>query len=290
MDTTDFHTRRRMAETPFGNIAYMEQGEGPAALFLHGAFLNGFQWREVLPRLGALRRCIALDLMSHGFSEVSGDQDLSFRAQAEMVSAFLDHLGIDEVDLVGNDSGGCIGQLFAVEHPERLRSLALTNCDVHDNWPPRVFLPIMGLAQRRVLGPVLGDLLEYPELARSDFGLGVGYAHPSKLTEEVIRTYLEPLCQSPERVRRLEDYFLAFDCSQTVAIEPQLRELRVPTLVMWGADDVVFHVEWAHWLKRTIPGVTHVIEVDGGRLFFPEEMPRLVCSTLESFWSSETRA
>jgi uncharacterized protein (TIGR03435 family) len=84
-----------------------------------------------------IRRNIAVDLLAHGDTEVAPDQDLSVTANAKMLNQFLDALDIDCVDLVGNDSGGGIAQIFAALYPERLRSLTLTDCDAHDNWPPQ---------------------------------------------------------------------------------------------------------------------------------------------------------
>src|SRR4029077_5076708 len=93
------------ALTPHGEIAYTEQGHGPVALFVHGVYLNGYLWRHVIGRVADLRRCIAIDLLAHGATGASSDQDLSFAAQAEMLEAFCESLGLDQVDLVANDSG-----------------------------------------------------------------------------------------------------------------------------------------------------------------------------------------
>ena len=93
---------------------------------------------HVIDRVQHLRRCIAIDLMGLGYTEISPSQDVSFTAQAQMVAEVIDALGIDKIDLVANDSGGAIAQIFAAHHPERLRSLVLTNCDVHGlSQPPR---------------------------------------------------------------------------------------------------------------------------------------------------------
>ena len=67
-------------------------------------------------------------------------------ANANMLREFLDALKIDRVDLVGNDSGGGIAQIFAALHPERVRSLTLTDGDTHDNWPPEAFKPFLEMA------------------------------------------------------------------------------------------------------------------------------------------------
>jgi pimeloyl-ACP methyl ester carboxylesterase len=107
------------------------------ALFVHGVLLNKHLWRRQMTGLSDIRQCIAVDLLAHGDTEITPDQDVSVTTNAHMLRGLLDALSIDQVDLVGNDSGGGISQIFAALNPERVRSLTLTNCDTHDNWPPR---------------------------------------------------------------------------------------------------------------------------------------------------------
>ncbi len=102
---------------------------GDAALFLHGFPLNGFQWRSALDRLSRYRRCVVPDFLGLGFAEVAPNQAVTPAAQVEMLAALLDSLSIQRVDLVANDSGGAVAQLFAIRHPERVSTLLLTNCD-----------------------------------------------------------------------------------------------------------------------------------------------------------------
>jgi len=106
-----YDENRQFLSTKFGRIAYIDRGVGAVVLFLHGFPLNGFQWRGVIDEIVPQRRCIALDLMGLGYSEVAVDQDVSPNAQVEMLVSFLDALGIDQVDLVANDSGGQISIL-----------------------------------------------------------------------------------------------------------------------------------------------------------------------------------
>src|SRR6201995_138305 len=122
------------AATEFGNIAYRETGKGAPAIFVHGVFLNGHLWDRVIEQLCDVRRCIAVDLLAHGKTGAKADQKLSFEAQADMLVAFCDAMGLDKVDVVANDSGSAIAQIFAAQHPERIDSLTLTNGDIHDNW------------------------------------------------------------------------------------------------------------------------------------------------------------
>jgi haloalkane dehalogenase len=143
MDAPTFHASRRFARTVFGRVAYVERGAGPTALFVHGLPLNGFQWRGALERLWSHRRCIAPDLMGLGYSDIPAEQSVAPEAQVGMLADLLDTLAIPVVDLVGSDSGGAIAQLFVARYPERVRTLLLTNCDVHEDSPPPALLPLI---------------------------------------------------------------------------------------------------------------------------------------------------
>src|SRR5262245_48025271 len=206
MDIATFHANRRFADVKSGRIAYIEQGQGPVALFVHGVPLNGYHWRHIMDRVKDRRRCIAVDLMGLGYTEIAPSQDVSFTAQAQMLAEVLASLGIDKVDLVGNDSGGAIAQIFAANHPDRLRWLVLTNCDVHDGWPPPQVLPLMQRAREGTLAPIFQPLVDTPDLMRERFLQGASaplfrsYADPTILTNELIRLYVQPLLSSPHRI------------------------------------------------------------------------------------------
>src|SRR5260370_27763736 len=112
-----FHASRKFATLPVSRVAYVERGRGQAALFIHGYTLNGFQWRGALEKLQAHRRCIAPDVMGLGYTQTPEGQTISPETQVEMLAMLLDSLHIDAVDLVGNDSGGLVSQLFLAKHP-----------------------------------------------------------------------------------------------------------------------------------------------------------------------------
>jgi pimeloyl-ACP methyl ester carboxylesterase len=296
IDIATFHASRRFAEVKSGRIAWFEQGAGPPALFIHGVPLNGFHWRHIIDRVGQRRRCIAIDLMGLGYSEIAPTQDVSFTAQAQMIAEVLDALGIAQVDLVANDSGGAIAQIFAAHNPHRLTSLVLTNCDVHDGWPPPQVLPLMERSRNGTLAEVFRPMLERPDLARERFGRGESvplfrsYADPSILTDALIRLYLQPLLSSPQRIDAFQRYWLGFDNSHTTVIHGALKTLDVPTLIVWGLQDIFFDRKWAFWLKDTIPGARRVVEVDDARLFFAEDRPDALAAPLLAFWDELAKA
>jgi pimeloyl-ACP methyl ester carboxylesterase len=258
-------------ETPSGRIAYFEAGTGPLALFVHGVVLNRHLWRHQLVGLSDIRRCVAVDLLAHGETDIAPDQDVSVTANANMLREFLDALKIEQVDLVGNDSGGGIAQIFAARHPERVQTLTLTNCDTHDNWPPEAFKPFVEMVAAGGLRDAFSAMLADKAVYRSPQALGPAYERPESVSDEDIETYLRPLVRSEQRTRDVERFVGAFDNKHTVTIEPQLRQLKAPTLIVWGTDDVYFPVKWAHWLAKAIPGAKPPVELAGARIFFPEE-------------------
>jgi len=233
--------------------------------------LNGYLWRHQLAELSDIRRCIAVDLLAHGDTEITPDQDVSVTANAKMLKEFLDALNIDQVDLVGNDSGGGIAQIFAALYPERVRSLTLTDCDTHDNWPPEAFKPFLAMAAAGGLRGTLDAMLSDKSVYRSPQALGPAYEHPEQLSDDSIEKYLRPLVRSEQRTRDLQRFLAAFDNKHTLAIEARLKTLKAPTLIVWGTDDVYFDVKWSHWLAENIPGTRRRVEFKGARIFFPEE-------------------
>jgi pimeloyl-ACP methyl ester carboxylesterase len=284
--TADAEPVRHAVETPSGRISYIEQGTGPVALFVHGVLLNGHLWRHQLAHLSDIRRCIAVDILAHGETEVSPEQDVSATANARMLLEFLDALKIDRVDLVGNDSGGGIAQIFAALHPERIRSLTLTDSDTHDNWPPEAFKPFLTMAAAGGLQGTLEAMLADKNVYRSPQALGPAYEHPERLADETIERYLRPLVRSEQRTRDLQRFLAASDNKHTVAVFGRLKTLKAPTLIVWGTDDVYFDVKWSHWLAETIPGTRRRVEFKNARIFFPEERWAEFNRELRAHWQA----
>ena len=275
---------RHSVATSSGRISYLEQGKGPVALFVHGVLLNGYLWRHQLSELSDIRRCIAVDLLAHGGTEVSPMQNLSVAANADMLKEFLDALKIDQVDLVGNDSGAGIAQIFAASYPERIRSLTLTDGDTHDNWPPEAFKPFLAMAASGGLPGTLKGMLADKNVYRSRQALGPAYEHPEQVSDESIEEYLRPLVKTDQRTKDFQRFLAAFDNKYTLAIEGRLKTLTVPTLIVWGTDDVYFNVKWGRWLAENIPGTRKYVELKGARIFFPEERWREFNTELRSHW------
>ena len=266
-----------------GEFGYREAGEGPSALFLHGVFMSGLIWENAIADLSDGRRCIAIDLPAHGRTKVPVD-DLSLAAHVEMIEDFCDTLELGRIDLVGNDTGGAIAQMMAARNPDRLRTLTLTNCDVHTNIPPDAFKAVVELAAAGGLAPVMQQASTDPDQIRTN--LSVAYEHPEKLPDEKVLEYFEPFT-TEEGAREIEKRINSLTGSEDLrAIEPELKKLNVPTLIVWGTGDQYFELSWAHWLRDTIPGATEVVEIEGGKLFFIDERADELVPHIRKHWAA----
>lgn len=285
LDAKRFRALRRYATTRFGDIAYVERGSGPAALFLHGLPLNGFQWRGALDRLAAHRRCIAPDLLSLGYTRVAPGQSIAPTAQVSMLSTLLDTFGVRDVDLIASDSGGLIAQLFVARHPERVRSLLLTNCDEEQDSPPAAVKPIVAAALEGKSTDVFVTWLADKNTARKPDAIGgAAYADPATLSDDAIDYYFAPLVSSPER-RALGDAFLiGLEPNPLAGIGPALRSFKAPVRILWGTADTIFSRESPARLDRSFGHSRGVRLLEGSKLFWPEERPDVIAEEAKQLW------
>jgi pimeloyl-ACP methyl ester carboxylesterase len=281
-----YDRERRFAKTAFGRIAYIDRGTGPSALFLHGFPLSSFQWRGAIDRLSAHRRCLAPDLMGLGYTEVAPGQSVTPSAQVDMIAAFLDRLAIQQVDLIANDSGGAVAQLFIIKYRQRVRTLMLTNCDVETDSPPPALVPIIESARAGLYPELwLEPWLQHKEVARSPTGLGgICYSDPAHPTDAALDQYLGPLVASPARKALVNRYILGLTPNPLEGIAPQLRECTVPTRIVWGMGDTIFSPRSPDYLAGILARVTGIRRIQKAKLFFPEEYPDIIAEEARLLW------
>lgn len=282
-----WNAERRYLTTRFGDIAYVERGAGPVALFLHGFPLNGFQWRGAFDRLSGERRCIAPDSLGLGFTRVAPGQGVTPSDQVEMLVAFLDALGIASVDLVASDSGGAVAQILVTRFPERVRTMLLANCDVEPDSPPPALQPVLALAREGTypdqwLVPWFRD----PKLARSPQGFGgMCFSDPSQPTDAAIQMYFGPLVATPASKALVNAYTLGLDPNPLAGIEASLRRCKVPTRIVWGMADDIFAKESPDYLAAILPESRGVRRLPKAKLFWPEEYSDVVAEEARKLWA-----
>lgn len=119
----EFPFESRFVEVLGSTMHYVEQGEGPPILLLHGNPTSSYLWRNVIPHLSPEGRVIAVDLIGMG---KSGKPDIAYRFEdhIEYVEAFIEALGLENIVLVLHDWGGGIGFDYAMRNPENVRGIA----------------------------------------------------------------------------------------------------------------------------------------------------------------------
>ena len=288
MNLAEYDSHRQTADTKSGPVGYTDVGSGRPALFVHGVGTSGLLWRNVIGALKDERRCIALDLPLHGRTPARPGQDLSLTGLAAVVEDFCAALDLTGVDLVANDTGGAVAQIVAAHQPQRLATFTLTNCETQGNVPPLAFKPAVWLARAGLLAPLSGPRVLRNLRATRRRMYGIGYQDISKLPLEVVRAYLEPLAGTKELAKQAQRWIASLHNRDLAAVEPALKQLTVPTLIVWGTGDIFFRLRHAYRLRDTIPGATEVVTIDGGRLFFPDEQSSDLVTRLRAHWTAHS--
>jgi len=287
VNRAEFDALRAVAHTRSGDISYVDAGTGPVALFVHGLGTGAYLWRNLVEELRGERRCIAFDLPLHGHSPATDAHDFTLPGLARVIEDLCAALGLDQVDLVANDTGGAVAQVFAAAHPERLRTFTLSNCETHDNLPNEAFQGTVDLAKRGQLAPAAVEMVK--DIGGTRTGgrsVTLNYERPDDVSDETVRAYLEPIGGSLETARQFERLVTSLHAADLLAAEDGLARLTAPTLIVWGTGDFHFEVEWAYRLRDLIPGATEVVELDGAKLFFPDERAGEFAGHLRRHWQA----
>ena len=269
-------------------VAYLEDGDGPPLLLLHGCPFSSHVWRRVIPLLRPHFRCIAPDLLGLGDTETVAGADWSLPAQAATVVGLLDELGVDAAHVVGHDHGAATAQLIAAYHPARIGRLVLTDAEAYDNWPSADERPFIRATQLPILGNLVLWAWARPRVLRYALRTGRAVHDPRALTPELLSGLIA--ANLADRRRRAKTRrFLAGQLDPannraTTEALPGLRAFDHPTLIVWGRDDPHFGPDWARRLHQDIPGSVRVeLLPDTGHLLMeerPAELARLLVDFL----------
>jgi pimeloyl-ACP methyl ester carboxylesterase len=273
---------------PQGSINVRDTGSGPPIVFVHGLLVDGTLWRKVVPLLSDEYRCIWPDwpLGSHT-TPMQPDADLSPRGVAHLIADALEALELDDVTLVGNDTGGAICQLLVTERPERVGRLVLTNCDAFENFPPKMFRPLLWMARVPPLLTAFAQPMRFAALRRNPtaYGMLTRKPIPADVTGAWVRPFLSNRAIRRDTVKLLR----GVDPADTIAAAERLSAFDRPALLAWGAADPAFRVKYAHRLAERLPQ-GRVEELPGARTFVMEDEPERLAQLIADFARSEAGA
>jgi pimeloyl-ACP methyl ester carboxylesterase len=271
----------REAAVPQGTIRYRELGTGEPIVFVHGFLNNGLLWRKVAPELARDFRVIVPDwpLGSHELPLREGS-DLSLPGLARIVADFLEALELENVTLVGNDTGGAVCQLVAVHHPARLGRLVLTPCDAYDNFLPTLFTPLTYVA--RVPGAVraIGMSLR-PRFARG-LPFAFGWLAKKGIPHEVTDAYLAPALRD-KRVRKdVAAILKGVSKRYTQEAAQRFGEFDRPVLIVWATEDKVFPLRYGERLARDFPDA-RLEQIADSYTYVSEDQPERTTAAIGAF-------
>jgi pimeloyl-ACP methyl ester carboxylesterase len=284
-DIATLETHRHHTTTLSGPVSYLDVGRGRPAVLLHGIVTNSLLWRNVIAAVaGADRRCIAIDLPGHGGTPPAPQSaDVTLSGLATRIVELCDHLGLDHFDLVGNDTGGAVAQIVAARLADRLATATFTSCDTEGNCPPKLFVPISVLGRPALLARLGPHIAQRRTLIRSL--LVSGHEDVGALPDDIVDAYGKPVLGTPQAARAFGRLIGAIANDDLVAVRPQLAQLKVPTLIVWGTRDKFFNVRWAHRLADLIPGTTALHTLDGARMHFPDYRSAEFLPLLQRHWA-----
>lgn len=285
---------KKRATTSFGSIAYVEAGDpsAPPVLFVHGIPTSSYLWRHVIADLRDAYHCHAPDLMGLGDTEVDPNGRFDMEAQADNLLELMTALGHEKFALVCHDQGGAAAQLIAARHPERLTCFVLANCVCYDNWPVPLIKAFQERARKRpLLAELIGrsGLTEWIETRTRFSNFKKGVYDPDNMPAASIREYLRPMRESRAGRERFKSFLLAGDCRWSMEAVPGLKQLEVPTLVVWAADDRFLSPSWGKQLFDDIPGARRFELVPFCGHFWQEERPEAFSRVMRAFFAEHLK-
>jgi len=261
------------------DLAYTDTGDGDPVLLLHGIPTWSFLYHDVIPRLAGHCRVLAPDFLGHGYSDRRDRFDRSLVAQTAAILSFLDALEIERATWVGHDTGGGVALIAAIEHPERVERLVLSNVVAYDSWPTGGMIELGDPTWRD------RDAREIAEFVSSGFPEGIH--NKDRLTDGFEAGILAPYADDEGKLSLIRNAS-ALNTNHTMALVDRHRDVRAPTLVLWGVHDPwqtiadgerlaveipgarLARVEASHWIPQDAPE-----DFADGVIAFLREPPRV---------------
>jgi len=268
-------TDSALADLPQGRLSYRAAGPAassrPPVVFVHGVLVDSRLWAPVADRLaaqGIRSYAPTLPLGSHQ-RPMNADAYLSPRGIAQLIRDFITVLGLSDVTLVGNDTGGAICQIMLGGDTSRIGAAVLTNCDALGTFPPRAFAPLFRALRHPGLVACLAPALRSAKVRNSPLAYGLLTSQP--LDPGLTRDWVQPLASTAVR-RDLAK--LARGVHPRVLLDAASRfdQFNGPVRILWGEADPFFRTKLGRQLSQALPNAS-LTTMPGGRTFLPFDHP-----------------
>jgi pimeloyl-ACP methyl ester carboxylesterase len=272
-------SERKEVQLPAGRIRYREAGAGKPVVFVHGYLVDGRLWDGVVDHLSGSFRCFAPDWpLGAQQLAMNPDADLSPTGLARLIADFIERLELDDVTVVGNDSGGAISQVLAANHPDRLGRLVLTNCDTHENFPPGIFKALPPLAKLPGGISLLSGPFRIPMVGRAAFAPFSRKGIPADL----VASWLRAGTRDSAALRDLKKVTVGLNKRYTLDAAAKLRGTELPLRLLWAPGDKFFPMKYAERLASEVPNA-EIIQIPDAKTFVPLDQPHQVAKEIAGF-------
>ena len=263
----------KQAQTHLGTLEYHDIGDGPVIVFLHLIFADSSHWDDMVPLFADRFRCIlpTLPMGAHRIP-ANTDADLSVAGLAKAVAELIEGLGASDVTLVGNDSGGAIAQVVAANHPNVLNRVVLTNCDMYDTFPPKMF------SYFKLLPYIPGGIAITARSLkiRAFWGLPFVFGSITNKVDGVkVDRWANALLANKLCRRDAAKVIKGMGPDVTNKAAAALKTTKLPFLVAWGANDKAFKASLAQRFCKEVPTATLVLIDDCKTLVCWDQPARL---------------
>jgi pimeloyl-ACP methyl ester carboxylesterase len=272
-------SERKEIDLPAGRIRYREAGSGKPIVFVHGYLVDGRLWGGVVDRLSDRFRCLAPD-WPIGAQQIAmkPDADLTPPGVAATIASFLDALDLEDVVIVGNDSGGAMSQILVTRHPERIGRLVLTNCDTYENFPPGIFKAMPPLAKLPGGMTLLSLPFRSGAIARAAFKPFTRKPIPA----ELVASWMAPGMNDSGVRHDLKKVTVDMNKRYTLEAAEKLRGSQLPILFTWAPGDKLFPISGAQRLAAEA-GNARIVEIPDAGTFVPLDQPQRLSEEIAAF-------
>ena len=255
-----------------------EAGDGPPLVLQHGFPQHWWEWRHQIGPLAERYRVICPDLRGFGWSEAPPDEDYTKERLADDLLALLGAMGVDRFRYVGHDWGGWIGFLLGIHHSEAVERMVIAGVP-HPWLPPNPRRAALLWYQGPIAGPT-------PRPLKAGFFEQILRRGYTGFSEEEVETFMAPLRQ-PAQVRAatlLYRQFLVREMPSIIRGRFDESTLDVPTLLLYGRQDMLFDEDLVTSYQDNAPRAEHVVIDEAGH-FVADEAPDAVLERVRDFMS-----
>jgi len=264
-------------------VFYRKSGSGEPTIFLHGFPTSSYDWRKVIPQLSKIGSVIAPDLYGFGYSDLPKGEYPAAAKLFRFLHEFVSALQIESFKLVAYDWGGIVAVRYAVEHPAYVSKMVLMNTTVYPDWVEHFRTSPAYSQVRRMAHSGFYRLMARSLIGKKQVKHLIAPRPETVMSDDELNQYVFFVKQAIGNMSELysEDSIKMVE-ETTLQVTSKLKELEIPTLLLWGQDDIFVPPEHGRHFNEDLKRSKLVVLEDTGH-FIVEERPQQVADAISGF-------